>query len=282
MEIKQRANAKINLTLDMTGILPNGYHGLFTVMQSITLGDEVTVRTAGDSGIRLSCSERRIPCDERNTAYKAAQYFFERSDGSDGIEIHIEKKVPSQAGLGGGSSDAAAVLRALNKMFPGRYSQRELYALALRVGADVPFCFAGGTRLCQNVGEIISPLPPLDAFVVIAKPYEGVSTGQAFAKFDSEETHPHPDDQSFLFYAAAGDYHNAVRFAENSFERLISLEKSDRIKEVLYANGAYYAAMSGSGSAFFGLFDDEEASRAAAAELRHVVPFVRYCRTTHK
>lgn len=279
MKITKKANAKINLMLDLTGVLPNGYHGIFTVMQSVTLCDEVTAEIGGTEKIILSCSDETIPCDEKNTAYKAAKYFLEAAGLTCGVDIRIEKKVPSQAGLGGGSADAAAVLAALMEAFPGKVGEKELYEIALKVGADVPFCLAGGTRLCQNVGEIMTVLPAFDAYVVIAKPDAGVSTKAAYGRFDAEKDIPHPDDASFLFYAASGEYKEAMKYAGNIFETLVPLREGAEIKDKLYADGAYYAAMSGSGSAYFGVFDREEDAVKAAANLRKTVPFAEVFHT---
>lgn len=280
MKITKKANAKINLTLDLTSILPNGYHGLFTVMQSITLGDEVTVETSDDADITLTCSDKDIPCNEKNTAYKAAEIFLREAGIDKGVKINIEKKVPSQAGLGGGSADAAAVLKALNELYPDRVSEKKLYDTALKVGADVPFCLAGGTRLCQNVGEVMTELPAFDSYVVIAKPEAGISTKAAYEKFDNADKLDHPDNDAFLFYASKGDYKKALKYAANLFEVLVPLEEGKQIKRIMNENGAYYSAMSGSGSAYFGLFDDESKARSASEELKKIIPFAEVFHTT--
>lgn len=260
MEIRLRAFAKINLTLDLTGILPNRYHGIFTCMQSVGLYDSVNVRT-GEKGLKLRCSEKFIPCDDRNTAFKAARLFYERAGMEPECDIYIKKVIPSGAGLAGGSADAAAVLKALDSAYPGWLTHKELLGLCLEVGADVPFCYVGGTKLCQNIGEIMSPLPPLKSNVLIVKPFERVSTKDAYQKFDSAENITHPDNDSFLFYAARGDYREAVKYADNMFEVLCSVSSGKEIKEAMQSCGAWYSAMSGSGSAYFGLFDTYEAAQ---------------------
>ncbi len=281
METVVKAYAKINLTLDLTAVLPNKYHGIFTVMQSVGLYDNVTVRT-GKTGLSLTCSEKYIPCDDRNTAYKAARLFYEKAEIEPECEIYIKKVIPSGAGLAGGSADAAAVLKALSGIYPGAVSHKDIMAIALAVGADVPFCYVGGTKLCQNIGEVMSYLPPMFSHVLIVKPYERVSTKDAYARFDSAENIVHPDNDSFLFYAASGDYKEAVRYASNMFETLSDVKAGKEIKEIMAANGAWFSSMSGSGSAYFGLFDSDDDARKCAELLKNKVENVFVCRTKNR
>lgn len=278
MEVKLKAYAKINLTLDLTGILPNKYHGIFTLMQSVGLFDPVTVKT-GEKGINLRCSERYIPCDDRNTAYKAARLFYEKAGIEPECDINIKKVIPSGAGLAGGSADAAAVLKALGIIYPDALSHREILETALEVGADVPFCYVGGTRLCQNIGEIMTGLPPLHSDVLIVKPYERVSTKDAYQRFDSSSDISHPDNNSFLFYAAKGDYREAVKYAGNMFEMLSDVEIGRTIKETMYDCGAWFSSMSGSGSAYFGLFDSRDDMKKCAELLTHRTEKIFMCTT---
>lgn len=278
MEVRYKAYAKINLTLDLTGILPNRYHGIFTCMQSVGLYDSVTVKT-GEEGIRLRCSERYIPCDDRNTAYKAARLFYDKSGITPACDIYIKKVIPSGAGLAGGSADAAAVLKALSSIYPDALSHRDIMKTALEVGADVPFCYVGGTRLCQNIGEIMSPLPALFSDVLIVKPYERVSTKDAYARFDSADDISHPDNDKFLFYAALGDYKEAVKYAENMFETLSDVKTGAEIKSVMNEHNAWFSSMSGSGSAYYGLFDSRENMKKCADALRDKVENVFMCST---
>lgn len=267
MDIRLKAFAKINLTLDLTGTLPNGYHGIYTCMQSVSVYDSVNIRT-GEKGLRLRCSEKYIPCDERNTAFKAARLFYEKAGIEPECDIYIKKVIPSGAGLAGGSADAAAVLKGLDIAYPGRLSRKEILSLALQVGADVPFCYVGGTRLCQNIGEVMSPLPALRSEVLIVKPYERVSTKDAYARFDSAENITHPDNDSFLFYAARGEYTEAVKYASNMFENLCDVKSGAEIKEIMNSCGAWYSSMSGSGSAYFGLFSSSEEAKKCAGLLK--------------
>lgn len=279
MKTERKANAKINLTLDITSVLPDGYHAIFTVMQTVDLCDTVTVETADGNDVTLTCTDKAVPCDERNTAHQAAARFRQAAGIDEGIAVRIKKRIPSQAGLAGGSVDAAAALRALDELFPGRLTEKQLYEIAFSIGADVPFCLAGGAKLCLNKGEIMASLPCLDAFAVLVKPEENVSTKDAYARFDNAADLFHPDNDKFLFYAAKGEYKKALAYAANTFEDLCDLPCGSAIKSALYAGGAYYAAMSGSGSAFFGLFDDEAAAENAAANLRQKYPQTFVCKT---
>ncbi len=279
--VTRAANAKINLSLDLTGILPDGYHAICTVMQSVSLCDTVTL-APGAAGIRLSCSAPEVPTDKRNTAFAAAEAFYAAAGLAPCVDIHIEKRVPSQAGLGGGSADAAAVLHCLNERHGFPLGEDTLLRIALGVGADVPFCFLGGTRLCLNKGEVMAKLPPFAAHVVIAKPRAGVSTAAAFRKFDSAPPLRHPKNDDFLFYMMRGDYEAAFACAGNLFEQLTHVPEGDCIKQSMRENGAYYAAMSGSGSAYFGLFCTREAAVRAAGALRETVPFVAVCETAEE
>lgn len=278
----KKAYAKINLTLDLTGVLPNGYHPIFTLMQTVSLCDEIGVEITGTGVIEIESEEKNIPLDMSNTAYKAAALFLEKIGKSDvGVKIYIDKNIPSQAGLAGGSADAAAVLNLLNEHFSFPLSEKELLALALKVGADVPFCVKGKTQLCQNIGEVMSELPAFSAFVVIAKPEEGVSTKEAFARFDKSENISHPDNDNFLFYAARGEYKKALENAFNIFELLSVVEQGEYIKETMKKYGAYYASMSGSGSAFFGLFDSYEDAQKCEKALSDKVYFTCVCETVN-
>lgn len=278
MKVKKKAFAKINFTLDLTGVLPNRYHGIYTLMQSAGVYDNVYVSDE-IKGIHLSCSEHYIPCDRRNTAYLAAEYFFDSAKLEKNAEIYIDKVIPSGAGLAGGSADAAAVLHALDEIYPGRLSKKDLLSIALKIGADVPFCFLGGTKLCQNIGEIMSPMPELSSFMVIAKPSERVSTKDAYARFDSAENISHPDNNSFLFYAAKGDYKNAALYSSNIFETLCDVKSGSRIKNIMKDYGAWHASMSGSGSAFFGLFDSQKQADLCKEKLKPMCEKVFSCTT---
>lgn len=278
MILTKKANAKINLSLDITSVLPNGYHAIRSVMQSVDLSDTVTVKT-GIPGINLSCDKENIPCDERNTAYKAAKYFYEETDVTPEVSIFIEKRIPSEAGLGGGSADAAAVLHMLNEIYGFPINEEKLLKIALKIGADVPFCLCGGTRLCLNLGEVMAKLPDIDAHVLIVKPEKGVSTGGAYEKYDRNVPFLSPDSDKVLFYLQRGEQKNALQYSRNVFEQLAFLPEYKEINHVLSDTGAYYSSVSGSGSAYFGLFEEKETALKAERILKEKYPFTAVCKT---
>ena len=278
MQITLLAHAKINLSLDLTGRLPDGYHAIRTVMQSVDLADTLTIAVGGP-GLRLVCGAPGVPTDERNTAVKAAALFYSAVGKDPEATITLTKKIPSQAGLGGGSADAAAVLTGLNALYGEPLPQAALQTLALQVGADVPFCRLGGTRLCLNKGEVTAALPDFSAYAVLAKPDAGISTAAAYKRFDGGAALAHPDDDALTFYFAQGDYKTGLRYARNVFEQLGDLPEGKTIRRLLEEAGAYYAAMSGSGSAFFGLFDTADAAGKAAGALADAGFFAAACRT---
>ena len=278
MEIKKKANAKINLSLDLTGVLPNGYHAIHTVMQSVTLHDTVTVSDE-TPGIRLKCTDPAVPTDRRNTAVKAAELFFEACGLPPRAEIGITKRIPSQAGLAGGSADAAAALLALNEMYRFPLNTPQLLKIALKIGADVPFALTGGLKLCLNIGEIMADLPQFHCFVLIAKPERGVSTAEAFRKYDGGAPLRHPDNDKLLYYFAAGQPRPALESACNVFAQLTELPETNRTNRAMLENGAFYASLSGSGSACFGLFDDREKALRTKNALEGTLPFLAICET---
>lgn len=270
MKTTAKAAAKINLLLDLTAILENGYHSIYTVMQSVGIYDEVTVETDDSGKIKLTCSDTAMPTDSKNTAWKAADYFLEYTGNKNsGVKIHIQKNIPSQAGMAGGSADAAAVIKALDKLFNTALSDAELYAIGEKVGADVPFCIAGGTKLCLNKGEVMATLPDLaDCYIVVAKPNQGVSTKEAYANYDSAEWIRHPDNEGFLFAATCGDFKKMCAKAANVFEQVVEVSDRVKIKAVMRNNNASLAMMTGSGAAIFGLFEKKTDADACYGELQ--------------
>lgn len=264
MEVTYKAAAKINLMLDILSRLDNGYHSLFMIMQSVSLFDSITVKKIQSGGISLSSNEKRIPCDEANIAYKAAMAFFSAAGISDrNISIYLEKNIPFEAGLAGGSADGAAVIKALNDIYETNLSEKELCAIGAKVGADIPFCLTGGTRAAQNIGDVLSPLPDLkECYIVLAKPEKGVSTGKAFSEFDKNGVR-HLDTCSMLYYAANGDFEGICSKTGNVFEQLIEVPQRVPIKSVMYDNNAVCACMSGTGPTCYGIFIDENDAKKA-------------------
>lgn len=275
-----KAYAKINLLLDVVGTLENGYHAIFSVMQSVSLCDLVFVTRNSSGKITLECAEKGVPEDERNIAYKAAMCFFDYFDIDDrGVHIKIEKHIPHEAGLAGGSADGAAVIRALSKLYSKKIRQNELVRIALRVGADVPFCLFGGTALVQNMGEVISFLPDIHkGFIVIAKPVQSVRTDSAYAAYDKAASSiRHLDKQGMLQAVLSEDMNRICSKCDNVFEQFVEVCDRAHIKSVMRKHGAKAACMSGSGPSVFGIFENEKDANKACDELKAVTKEVYVC-----
>ena len=262
-----KAYAKLNLTLDVLGLLDDGYHDLEMVMQSVSLYDSVAVRIGCGGDVSCISNIPYIPNDERNIVVKAARAFL-AATGIDcgGIAVAVEKRIPSSAGVAGGSADGAAVLRLLNELCNFPLSDEKLCEVGLTVGADVPFCLMGGTALACAKGEAMTEISALpDCFFVIAKPARGMSTKTVFAEIDNHPIEKHPDTRAMLSAIENGDIMSVAANVYNVFEPVVSADVRDisRIKEALLQNGALCAAMTGSGSAVFGIFTGcEEAKKA--------------------
>lgn len=274
MKITVNAPAKINLFLDIIGKLDNGYHSLFMVMQTVGLYDIITVEKSEKKGIFLTCSEKNLPCDEKNIAYKAAAAFCKKHSIEPNIKINIEKRIPFAAGLAGGSADAAAVIVALDKLYETNLSEYELCKTGLLVGSDVPFCIKGGTCLSQNTGGILSPLEPLkDCFIVLAKPEAGVSTAEAYAAADSTYLY-RPDSMRMLDACEKGDFEGICKYAGNVFEQVIEVAERVEFKEIMRKHGCSLCQMSGSGPTVFAFFENKENAEKCAEELGKICPNV--------
>lgn len=260
--LKLDACAKLNLYLDITSRREDGYHTLETVMQSISLADTVTVVVCPGDGIMLTCSREDIPADSRNTAYRAAELFMQASGETGRVLLDIQKNIPSGAGMGGGSADAAAVLRGLNRIFGEPLSEQRLLDIAVQVGADVPFCLVGGTKLCRGIGEQMSEFPAAEGVFVVVKPDFSCPTGEAYKKYDSSPVAPHGGLENFRS-AMPKDYAPEMY---NVFQELYADERIESICRRLVELGARGAMLTGSGSAVFGVFDDVHAANAAQKE----------------
>ncbi len=269
-----KAYAKINLFLDITGRRQDGYHTLNTVMQQIGLHDLVTVRVSQGTGICVSCGSPDIPRDERNIAYRAAEVFLRAAGKSAAVNIGIQKKIPAQAGLGGGSADGAAVLSALNQLFGEPLSRQELLEAGASLGADVPFCLCGGTAVCGGIGEKITPVSCRTDYVIgVVKPDFSCSTADAYRAYDSAPIPPKADFAEFTEKLALGAAH-WYGGVYNVFERLYADERITALTRILRENGAAAAALTGSGSAVFGIFEDEPTARAALKKTRSPFQFL--------
>ena len=272
------AKAKINLYLDVTGKRADGYHLLETVMHTVSLCDTVTLTKTGRSGIEISCSDPLIPCNEKNIAYKCAAAFFDKTGISiGGVSIDIIKRIPSQAGMGGGSADGAAVLAGLDRLFETGLSESELISIGAKIGADIPFCIKGGCGYCTGIGEIIEPLPAICGYVLIGKGQAGISTAEAFGKIDSLGSGIGITGIKKIF-GNVSSLTDIAPFCRNIFDDVTSLEEVTDIKKIMTENGAVCSAMTGSGSAVFGLFESENIAAKAQEVLKQKNYFTALCR----
>lgn len=255
--MKLKAYAKINLFLDVIGKRMDGYHDLKMIMQSIDLWDEVDVEKT-DEGIELICDNDNLPTDKRNIAYKAAELFINTYNINSGVKIKIKKNIPIEAGLAGGSTDGAAVIKILNAMFNKSLSKEEMISLGRKIGADVPFCIVGGTAQCEGIGEIIKPLKPLvDCILVLIKPNFGVSTKEVFNKIDNK-SYVHPGIDEILKGIDEGNL-NRIGVNLNNVLEQVTIEQNAiiaDIKEMIKEKGSVGTLMSGSGPTVYGIFDD--------------------------
>ena len=255
MRIAYKAYAKLNLHLDITGILPGGYHSVAMLMQSADLADVVTVEPTRFSGVYIRCNLPYIPRDRRNIAWKAAAAFFEEE--MPGLKITLEKHIPSGAGMAGGSADAAAVLAALRELYAPEMPDEELRDIGMRVGADVPFCLQGGCCWAEGVGEQLTPLqsmPPKYQFAV-TKPDIHINTANAYANIDAIEL-MRPDTKRVRSLALRGDFEGLFPLCANVFEQAIELPGLTHAKKACGKAGALLTQMTGSGSAVFAVCDN--------------------------
>ena len=270
-EITEKAWAKLNISLDVTARRDDGYHEMLMVMQTVSLCDTLRIRPVPGEEISAGSNLRFIPGDDRNLAVRAARRFLGQIGVRQGLHIEIKKQIPVGAGMAGGSADAAAVLRALNRAFDAPLSKEELLVLAAEIGSDVPFCLGGGTALARGRGEVLEALPPLpDCWFALCKPSFSISTPEFFRKLDSEPIRVRPDTAGILASLEAGDLREICRRMYNVFEDVEDrrLRVVPQIKSVLLDHGALGAIMTGTGSAVFGVFESEAQARAAVDALR--------------
>ncbi len=251
------AYAKVNLTLDVLGKRNDGYHDLKSVMQTLSIRDDVEIDIGTGKPWVLRCDKEGIPCDERNLAWKAAKVYCEAMNKDpDGLEIRITKRIPSEAGLGGGSADAAAVLRALNRHYGDPLSIMALAELGARVGSDVPFCVLGGTAMVEGRGERLRKLPDLpDCCFVVVKPDFACSTAELYRKLDETEIAKRPDHQAMESALLAGDLGRICENIWNVFDPVVTADhlELNYIKSIFNSYGAVGFQMTGSGSAVYAI-----------------------------
>ena len=287
--VTEKAYAKINLFLDCERKRSDGYHDIVSVMQSVSLFDNVSVKIYENGTDRLFCNDPSVPCDERNLAYKALLAFRKYSGLEFFAEIHIDKKIPAAAGLAGGSSDAAAVLRALCTLSETGFSDEELTKIAISVGSDVPFCVFGGTKLVSSVGDNISALPKCPKmYVLLAIKGEGVSTpwaysvlDEAYGDFGESFNAAKPRFEALLASLADGNAKDVAENAYNIFEREIGKRRGEvpRLIGIMNACDAVKSFMSGSGPTVIGFFYDEKTAKNATAKLNEYGAESFFCET---
>lgn len=280
--IEEKACAKLNLSLDVLGTLSDGYHEMRMVMQSVDLFDRVRLELTNTRQIRVRTNLHFLPSDGRNIAVKAAAAFFERSDIKDlGVDISLKKRIPVCAGMGGGSSDAAAVLRGLNTLTGAGFTCAQLEDIGRSLGSDVPFCVCGGTQLATGKGDELQPLPAMpDCHIVICKPRFSISTPELFKLIDARRSRIHPDTDGMIASIAAGDICGVGRRLYNVFEDVLPPKYSSiaAAKNQLLDMGAIGAVMTGTGSALFGIFQD---SAAAVRARDALAPRFKECFLAH-
>jgi len=272
MEIFENAYAKLNLSLDIVSKMDDGYHDMKMIFQTVDICDDITVRITDNYGIRITSNAGYIPCDENNIAAKAAKLFLSECGKDDvGVDINIFKRIPVCAGMGGGSADGAAVLRGLNKIFNYPVSTERLLEIGNEVGSDVPFCIVGGTVLGCGRGNIMTDLAPLgECSIVVCKPSFSVSTPALFKRINCKKIKFRPDTEGMISALEHKDIKSLARRMYNVFEEVLPSGRDtiNSIKNTFYDFGALGTVMTGSGSAVFAVFENEDSSASAYEYLK--------------
>lgn len=277
------AYAKVNLTLDVLAKRSDGYHDLESIFQAVSLHDDIVLEIGTGEPWKVTCNVPSVPCDQRNLVWKAAAVFCEETGyDPNGLTIHVRKRIPSEAGLGGGSADAAAVLLLLNEQLPQALPMTHLLSLGAKVGSDVPFCILGGTAYAEGRGERLRPIPAKGAIhYVLVKPSLAFSTPKLFGKIDSCEILSRPDQISAENAIVAGDIPAVAKLLCNVFELAVLEEYPEiaEIKDLLLSNGALGAQMTGSGSVVFGIFSTEDSAQKCADTISSLYPNIFVCKS---
>ena len=276
------AFAKLNLTLDVLGKREDGYHDLKSVMQTVSVRDDIEIDVGTGKAWCLKCDKEGIPTDERNLAWKAAKVYCDTMQKDpNGLEIRITKRIPSQAGMGGGSADAAAVLRALNRHYGNPLSIMALAELGAQVGSDVPFCVLCGTAMAEGRGEKLRKLPDMpDCIFVVVKPEFSVSTPELYQKIDSVTISKRPDHKAMESALLAGDLEKVAKNVFNVFDPVVTEEhlELNYIKSIFHNYGAISYQMTGSGSAVFAVVSEFEVAAVICSMLKENYPEVFICK----
>ena len=273
--MKLKSYGKINLFLDVKGKLPSGYHDIVTVIQSIDIYDEITLKPVNEDKIIIECSDLSIPVDESNTCFKAAMVLKDTFGINSGIHIYIDKKIPAGAGMGGGSSNAAAVIKGLNALWKLNLSREELSAIGVRVGADVPFCLVGGTCLAEGIGDKVTDLNDfLWNDILLVKPEFSISTAFIYKNLKSDYYNLY-DSSLMLRHLSSHDHESTARSVSNTLEKVVEIfhPQIKDIKGLMIDNGAISSIMTGSGSTVFGLFKDSTSLNKAYDLASGAYPF---------
>lgn len=268
-EYQMKAYAKINLGLDVVGRLENGYHEVKMVMQTVGIYDELFF-TRTQSGITVTCDAGELPTGEGNLIYKAAKLMMDHFQIQEGVRIDLHKNIPIAAGMAGGSTDAAATMKGMNRLFDLGAGLKELMELGVAIGADVPYCILGGTALAEGIGEKLRALPPApDCFLLVAKPDINVSTKFVYEHLDAEEIHKHPDIDGMVQAIEQGSLQGIIERMDNVLESVTikAYPIIDTIKVRMKELGAVGSLMSGSGPTVFGIFLSEDRVNEAYRQL---------------
>ncbi len=286
--MRLQAFAKINLGLDVLGKREDGYHEVRMIMQTIRMYDQVDMRKSVEPGIHLTTNKKYIPVDENNLVWRAAKLMMDTCGIIEGVSIHLHKVIPVAAGMAGGSSDAAATLVGMNRLFHCGLSKEKLMELGVQIGADVPYCVLRGTALAEGIGEKLTVLPPMpDCWILIGKPGISVSTKYVYTTLDLNTDTVHPDIDGMKKALEDGNLYGITERMGNVLQDVTipAYPEVERIKEQMKTLGAVNAMMSGSGPTVFGIFDNEEKAQKACQKLREsgscqqvflTVPFNNY------
>lgn len=270
-DISLKALAKINLGLDVVRRREDGYHEVRMIMQTIQLYDRLDIKRTQESGIQIQTNLSFLPVNENNLIYKAAKLLMDEFSITDGVSVKLDKRIPVAAGMAGGSTDAAAMLIGVNRLFSLGLTKRQLMERGVQIGADVPYCIMRGTALAEGIGEALSPLPPMvKCPVLIAKPSISVSTKFVYQNLKLDDTTIHPDIDRLIDDIKAKNLHDIAAHMGNVLETVTipNYPVIDEIKKHMLSNGAVGAMMSGSGPTVFGLFDDEDTAKKAYKAMR--------------
>lgn len=272
-QLELKALAKINLGLDVLGRRENGYHDVRMIMQSIYLYDNVTLEKTETPGIEVKTNLHFLPVNENNIAWKAAKLLMDEFDIPGGVSITLNKHIPVAAGMAGGSTNAAAVLFGMNKMFDLGLSKNDLMERGVRLGADVPYCIMRGTVLAEGIGEELTKLPAMPACtILVAKPPISVSTKEVYEALDAEDGWKHPDIDGIMEGLEEGSLEKIAACMGNVLEQVTvrNYPVIDKIKAVMKEEGALNAMMSGSGPTVFGIFTDRHKAKLAQTKIREL------------